>query len=135
MYRSLIATIDRFRPRIIDLEYSVKNGTEFVPSPKKPKKDKAKNKKKKRDREPEQGGIMSDEQMEIDEVARTLAQGPLEFDEDNDAKMETPIKKRIRDEADSAPSSKRRRGLDGTPVVDEEEMPRMRRSPRKRVLI
>ncbi|KAI3614956.1 microtubule motor [Moniliophthora roreri] len=63
----------KLKERIIEIEWAVKNNKPFQPSPKRPKKTKAKKKgKKDKDREETKENPLSDDQMDVEEVAETL---------------------------------------------------------------
>ncbi|KAG7085767.1 hypothetical protein E1B28_003308 [Marasmius oreades] len=68
----------KLKERIIEIEWAVKNERPFVPSPKRPKKTKAERRKEKKCREKEREveekeNPLSDDQMDVDEIAATLS--------------------------------------------------------------
>ncbi|KAJ7581037.1 kinesin-like protein [Mycena floridula] len=115
----------KLKERIIELEWAVKNDKEFIPSPKKTKKKKKEERKRAKAAAP-----MSDDQMEIEEIAMALVEPVM-------GEMKTPMHKRRRSTDDDdyeMESSKRRRESNEEEVAeDDEPAPLLRRSPRKRV--
>ncbi|KAL0579719.1 hypothetical protein V5O48_002283 [Marasmius crinis-equi] len=69
----------KLKERIIEIEWAVKNERPFVPSPKRAKKTKAERKQERRENQEreqeEKENPLSDDQMDVDEVATSLFQG------------------------------------------------------------
>ncbi|KAJ7634481.1 kinesin-like protein [Roridomyces roridus] len=123
----------KLKERIIEIEWAVKNGKSFKPSPKKAKKGKERREKRVEDMDVDgpAAHVMSDDQMEVDEVATSLT-GRLAGHEltntgskrsllVDDDEMETPAKRPKRGEAGAKKIKKRVVTIESDEEEEEEE--------------